>query len=77
MTMRTIRGHIRKGDTHYVAECLDVNVVTQGVTLDETVRNLQEALELYFEGEDLRELGFEVDPVLLLTIELPPVAHAA
>ncbi len=35
----------------YVARCLDVDVVSQGETVDEAVANLEEALGLYFEGE--------------------------
>lgn len=38
----------------YVAECLDLAVVTQGKTLDETVQNLQEAIQLHL-GEDSTE----------------------
>ena len=34
---------------HYVAQCLDVDVVSQGVTVDAALANLREALELYFE----------------------------
>lgn len=37
------------GDTHYVAECSDISVVTQGKTIDETVANLQEAVALHFD----------------------------
>lgn len=36
----------------YVAECLEINVVTQSRNLDELVRNLQEAVALYLEDED-------------------------
>jgi predicted RNase H-like HicB family nuclease len=39
----------------YVAECLELTVVTQGATLDEVVQNLQEAVALHLEGEDLQE----------------------
>lgn len=43
---------VRPGDqSGYVAECLEVPIVTQGMTLDETVHNLEEAAELYFDGE--------------------------
>ena len=67
---RTIKAFIRKGDTHYVAECLELSVVTQGKTLDETVTNLQEAIELHLEGEDPAEFGLTRNPTLLATIEL-------
>lgn len=38
----------REGDW-YVAQCLEVDVASQGETEDEAVANLHEALELYFE----------------------------
>ena len=70
---RTIKVVIRKGETHYVAECVEVAVVTQGKTLDETVENLREAVALHLEGEDLSELGLAPDPTLILTLEVDPV----
>lgn len=49
---QTIKAVIRPGDqSGYVAECLELAVVTQGRTLDETVKNLQEATALHLEGE--------------------------
>ncbi|MGH2572179.1 MAG: type II toxin-antitoxin system HicB family antitoxin [Actinomycetota bacterium] len=33
----------------YVARCLEVEVTSQGKTVDEALANLKEALELYFE----------------------------
>jgi predicted RNase H-like HicB family nuclease len=57
----------------YVAECLDLAVVTQGKTLDETVRNLREAIQLHLEGEDLAEIGLAANPPLLITLEMEPV----
>jgi len=72
---RTVKAFVRKGDTHYVAECVDIAVVTQGKTLDQTLKNLQEAVALHLEGEDLAELGFAPDPTILVTMELEP-AHA-
>jgi len=71
---RTVKAFVRKGDTHYIAECLDIAVVTQGKTLGETLANLQEAVALHLEGEDLAELGLAPDPTILITMELEP-AH--
>ncbi len=45
----------REGDW-YVAQCVEVNVASQGRTPTEAVDALREALELRFEGEDLPEL---------------------
>ena len=71
----TILAVVRHGDTHYVADCMDLPVVTQGATLDETVANLHEAVSLHLEGEDLQALGLAPNPSLLVTMECEPV-HA-
>ena len=55
---------------------MEIGVVTQGKTLDETVANLQEAVALYLEGEDPAEFGLAPDPTLLVTLEVEPAAHA-
>jgi predicted RNase H-like HicB family nuclease len=68
----TIKAVIRKGDTHYVGECVEIAVVTQGVTIDETVKNLQEAVALHLDGEDLEEMGLAPNPTLILTMEVEP-----
>ena len=72
---RTIKAFISKGETHYVAECPEINVVTQGKTLDETIANLEEAVTLFLEGEDPAEFDLVADPALLVTLELEPVPH--
>ena len=73
---RTIKAVIRPGEqSGYVAECLEIPVVTQGETLDAVTRNLREAVELHLEGEDLAELGLVASPTILVTFELE--AHPA
>jgi predicted RNase H-like HicB family nuclease len=66
----TIKAIIRKGEEQYVAECVEIAVVTQGKTIDETLSNLQEAVSLHLEGENLTDLGFTDDPTILVTMEL-------
>jgi predicted RNase H-like HicB family nuclease len=39
---------VREGDW-FVAQCLEVDVASQGETADEALANLREAVELYFE----------------------------
>lgn len=73
----TIKAFIRKGEDYYVAECLEIAVVTQGKTLDETITNLKEAVALHLENEDLSEFGLAPNPTLLVTMELEPIAHVA
>ena len=74
---RTIKAYIHKGETHYVAQCLEIAVFTQGKTLDETIANLEEAVALHLEGEDLEELGLAPNPTLLVTLELEPSPRVA
>ena len=69
---KIIQVHIHKGEKYYVAECLDLPVVTQAETLDELADNLKEALALHLEDEDLAEFGFAPDPSILATFELEP-----
>ncbi|MBI1744158.1 type II toxin-antitoxin system HicB family antitoxin [Candidatus Acetothermia bacterium] len=71
----TIKAFIRRGEKYYVAECLEIAVVTQGKTLDETIENLREAVALHLEGEDPAEFGLVSNPTLLVTLELEPVVH--
>ncbi len=70
----TIQAVIYPGDERgYVAECLNLAVVTQGITLDETVQSLREAILLHLEGEDLAEMGLALNPPVLVTMEMEPV----
>lgn len=48
--IRSIKAIITRGQTHFVAECVEIAVVTQGRTLDEVMANLQEAIALHLEG---------------------------
>ncbi len=49
--------------------------MTQGKTMDEVLKNLQEAVALHLENEDLEELGLAPNPSILVTLEIEP-AHA-
>jgi predicted RNase H-like HicB family nuclease len=73
---RIIQVHISKGDKYFVAECLDLPVVTQGKTLDELAENLREAISLQLEGENLADFGLADSPSILASFELEPLVHA-
>jgi predicted RNase H-like HicB family nuclease len=62
---------------YYVAECLEIAVVTQGKTLDELLENLKEAVSLHLEDEDLEELGLTETPRLVITYETPALNDVA
>ncbi len=48
--MKNFHSAVWKEENLYVARCLEVNIASQGKTHDEAIKNLKEALELYFEG---------------------------
>jgi predicted RNase H-like HicB family nuclease len=56
----------------YVAECVDIAIVTQENTLDEVVNNLKDAILLHLEGEDPTEFSLVAKPFLQITVELQP-----
>ena len=71
---KVIQVRIFKGEKLYVAECLDLPVVTQAATLDELTANLREAIALQLEGENLADLGLVQDPAVFATLELDSIA---
>ena len=68
----SIKAFVHKGENYYVAGCLEIAVVTQGKTLDETIANLQEAVALHLEGEDPGDFDLAPNPSLLVTFEVEP-----
>lgn len=52
-----LRSLIEKENEFYSSVCLELNVVSQGKTIAEAKKNLQEAVELYL--EDVVEAGDE------------------
>jgi predicted RNase H-like HicB family nuclease len=71
---RIVQVRIFRGEQQYVAECLDLPVVTQAPTLDELAANIREAVSLHLDGEDLSELGIAPNPTILASFELDAVA---
>ncbi|MCL2498858.1 MAG: type II toxin-antitoxin system HicB family antitoxin [Defluviitaleaceae bacterium] len=44
---------IHKEDEWYIAKCLENNVASHGKSIEEALAYLKEALELYFEDEEI------------------------
>lgn len=73
---KIIQFHVHKGEKYYIAECIDLPIVTQGITLDELVSNMKEALELHLEGENLADYDLSAHPSVIANIELDSPVHA-
>lgn len=52
----------------YVARCVEVEVASQGRTVEEALANLREALELYFEDAPLPQTA----PPIIAPVEVMP-----
>ncbi len=52
----------------YVARCLEVEVTSQGETVEKALENLREALELYFEDQPLPE---HLETPIIAPVDIP------
>lgn len=57
---------IQKEEDWYVSKCIENSVASQGRTIEESLKNLKEAIELYYETEEL----VEPKEVLITTLEV-------
>lgn len=71
-----IQVHISKGDKYYIADCIDLPVVTQGRTLDEVVSNFKEAVALHLAGENLTDYDLIPRPTIIANLEIDIPARA-
>ena len=56
----------REGDG-YVALCPEVDIASQGETVDEARRNLKEALDLFFQTASTSEIGERLHDEIYVT----------
>ncbi|MSR67367.1 DUF1902 domain-containing protein [Candidatus Peribacteria bacterium] len=70
-----IQFRVSKGEKKYIAECMDLPIVTEADTLDQLSQKIQEALTLHMEDEDFSN-EFTSSPSVLVSFELPVHAHA-
>lgn len=62
---RNLKYVVYQEDKYYVSQCLNVDVASFGETIDEAVRNLKEAVELYFDKEGVDREYHEVGNALI------------
>ncbi len=67
----TVHMIVTKDGETYVAECMELAVVTQAHSLDELLANIREALSLHLEDEDVAAFGLTEHPRMQLIYELP------
>lgn len=74
--MSAIHAVVAESEGWFVAECLEVAVVTQGRSLDETLANLKSALALHLDEEELARTGLPPVPRLVVSYESSAFASA-
>ena len=60
---------IKKGEKQFVALCPELDVVSQGWTVEESIKNLKEACELYIEEMGVPE-GVGSENILITSFEV-------
>jgi predicted RNase H-like HicB family nuclease len=63
----TFTAAITREEDWFVARCLEVEVTSQGRSVEEARANLKEALELYFEDQPLPS---DIEPPIIAPVEL-------
>jgi predicted RNase H-like HicB family nuclease len=66
----TLTAALHREEDWYIAQCLEVDVASQGHTIDEALANLAEAVELYLEEVD-DPAGHLTATPLVTTFRLP------
>lgn len=61
---------ITKEEKWYVAHCVELGVVSQGRTIEESQANLKEAVELYLESFGTEDLPESMGEVVLYPLEV-------
>ena len=70
-TRDTVHAVVTRSEGWYVAECLELPVITQARSFDALLANVREAVALHMEGEDPAWLGLSPTPRLFVSYEAP------
>ena len=68
--MNSFTAIIRKGEKQFVALCPELDVVSQGYTVEEAVENLKEAVELHIEEMGIPE-QYDSKDTFIVKFDIP------
>ncbi|MBI4162718.1 MAG: type II toxin-antitoxin system HicB family antitoxin [Candidatus Aenigmarchaeota archaeon] len=60
---------IKKGEKQYVALCPELDVVSQGYSIEDSLKNLKEAVELYIEEMGVPE-GVSSEEIIFTSFQV-------
>ncbi|MGM0482847.1 MAG: type II toxin-antitoxin system HicB family antitoxin [Patescibacteria group bacterium] len=73
--MKTIaQFKVSKEEDSYIAEGVDLSIVTQADSLDELVNKIEEAVVLHLDGEKIVDFDYSQKPSILINYEVPQYA---
>lgn len=61
---------VRKEETLYSSWCPEIDVASQGKSVEEALVNLREAIELYFEDEDAKPPTGELPLITFVDVKI-------
>jgi len=67
--MKSFTAVIKKGEKQFVALCQELDVVSQGPTVEKALENLKEAVELYIEEMGIPE-GISSSDTIVVNFEI-------
>ena len=68
--MKKFTAVITREDNWYVAHCIELGVVSQGKTIEETQANLKEAVELYLESFGMDDVPESTGETIFYPLEI-------
>lgn len=74
--MKSFTAIIRKGEKQFVALCPELDVVSQGYSIEEAISNLKEATELYIEEMGVPE-EFSSNETIIVNFEVKTDGEAS
>jgi predicted RNase H-like HicB family nuclease len=74
---RTLTANIWRERGGYVSHCPELDIASQGDTVEEARANLQEAVDLFFEAADPAEVAERLKPEMYVTTLEVTVGEAA
>ncbi len=63
--MKSFKYIVYKEGDYYVSPCLNIDISSFGTTSDDTIENLKEAVELYYEDSDNFESYIDIDETMI------------
>ncbi|HHD81301.1 MAG TPA: type II toxin-antitoxin system HicB family antitoxin [Campylobacterales bacterium] len=64
---RYLTGILRKEEDMYVALCPELDIASQGITIEEAKENLEEAIKLFFEVASQEEIDGRLKQEIYIT----------